>query len=144
MAFYEQYCTHNSYISTPLCNVPSHSTSTMDASGNSKQLQTFDNKEQYTFHYLLFTPKANTDIDNSDVPLHGEHSFENYSDSDSSSEVDGDVSDEEELLYYEKTMNKIEVLAAMIGVDTKEPAVVLTEVVRVLKLLKDSIPLSHC
>ncbi|CAI8584665.1 unnamed protein product [Vicia faba] len=119
----------------------------MDATGNSKQLQTFDNKKQYTFHYL-FTPKANdTDIDKSDVPLHGEHSFENNSDSDSSSEVDGNASDDEmgfdELLYDGKTMNKIEVLAAMIGVDTKEPAVVLTEVVRVLKLLKESKPISH-
>ncbi|CAK8579519.1 unnamed protein product [Lathyrus sativus] len=119
----------------------------MDTTGNSKQLQTFDNKEQHTFHYLLFTPKANTDIHNSDVPLHGEHSVENYLDSNSWSEVDGYVSDDEtgfdELLNDGKTMNKIEVLAAMIGVDTKEPAAVLTEVVRVLNLLKESILLSH-
>ncbi|MCH93248.1 hypothetical protein A2U01_0014196 [Trifolium medium] len=57
---------------------------------------------------------------------HGEHSFHNYSDSDSSSE---DVSDEEmsfdELLHDEKSKNKIELLAAMVGVDIKEPAALL-------------------
>lgn len=76
----------------------------------------------------------------SDVPTHEEHSFENYSDSDSSSEVDGDASDDDssldEVLHDGKAKNKIELLAAMVGVDTKEPAVVLTEVVRILKLLK--------
>lgn len=76
----------------------------------------------------------------SDVPTREEHSFENYSDSDSSSEVEGDASDDDtsldEVLHDGKAMNKIELLAAMVGVDTKEPAVVLTEVVRVLKLLK--------
>lgn len=73
----------------------------------------------------------------SDVP--GEHSFEK-SVTDSSSEVGGDSSDEEvsldELLNDGKAKKKIEQLAAMVGVDTTEPAIVLTEVVRVLKHLK--------
>lgn len=139
-------------------NVPSHSTSTMDSKENSKglqQLQTFEiNQEQYTSPYFisypssitLFTSKSHYVLENTkrvlyvpsegyyDVPRHEEHSFENYSDS--SSDVDCDSSDEEVSLDDEKTKNKIEVLAAMVGVDTKEPAVVLTEVVRLLKRLK--------
>ncbi|KAK7272712.1 hypothetical protein RJT34_29505 [Clitoria ternatea] len=62
------------------------------------------------------------------------------SDRDSSSEAGGDASDDEvnsdELLFDEKTMKKIELLAAMVGVDTTDPAVVLNEVVKVLKVLK--------
>ncbi|KAJ1386772.1 hypothetical protein SESBI_40515 [Sesbania bispinosa] len=61
------------------------------------------------------------------------------SDRDSCSEADGDASDEEvsldELLFEEKARKKIELLAAIVGVDTTEPAIVLTEVVRVLKVL---------
>ncbi|MCI05040.1 hypothetical protein A2U01_0026089, partial [Trifolium medium] len=92
---------------------------------------------------VLEDTKDNTNKGYSYVPPHGEHSFENCSDSDSSSEVDGDVSDEEVsfdelLLHDEKAKIKIELLASMVGVDTKEPAAVLTEVVRVLKLLKES------
>ncbi|PNY08569.1 hypothetical protein L195_g005096 [Trifolium pratense] len=124
----------------------------MDAKQNSKEFQTFAKQEQcniYPMHSnVLEDTKDNTNKGYSYVPPHGEHSFENCSDSDSSSEVDGDVSDEEVsfdelLLHDEKAKNKIELLASMVGVDTKEPAAVLTEVVRVLKLLKESKPISQ-
>lgn len=73
----------------------------------------------------------------SDVPV--EHSCAK-SDTDSSSEAGGDASDEEmsldELLFDGKAKKKIELLAAMVGVETTEPEIVLTEVVRVLKLYK--------
>ncbi|AET05229.1 hypothetical protein MtrunA17_Chr8g0390221 [Medicago truncatula] len=129
----------------------------MDVRENSKelqQLQTFAKQEQYNIYPMNFNvlenTKGNTNRCNSvffvpgegysDVPTHEEHSFENYSDSDSSSEVDGDASDDDssldEVLHDGKAKNKIELLASMVGVDTKEPAVVLTEVVRILKLLK--------
>ncbi|WJX54234.1 hypothetical protein P8452_40143 [Trifolium repens] len=128
----------------------------MDAKQNSKALQTFDKQEQYNIYPMNFNvledTKGNTNGGNfvfsapskgySYVPTHGEHSFENYSDSDSTSEEDCDVSDEElsfdELLHDKKAKNKVELLAATVRVDTKEPAAVLTEVVRVLKLLKES------
>ncbi|MED6196161.1 hypothetical protein PIB30_044733 [Stylosanthes scabra] len=42
----------------------------------------------------------------------------------------------DELLLDGKAKKKIEQLAAMVGVKTTEPVVVLTEVVRVLKLMK--------
>ncbi|KAK7314432.1 hypothetical protein VNO77_32956 [Canavalia gladiata] len=63
------------------------------------------------------------------------------SDTDSCSEAGGDASDEEEvsldeLLLDGKTKEKIELLAAMVGVDTTDPMIVLNEVVRVLKVLK--------
>nr|KYP66937.1 hypothetical protein KK1_013249 [Cajanus cajan] len=62
------------------------------------------------------------------------------SETDSSNEEDGDASDEEvsldELLLDEKIKKKIELLAAMVGVDATDPAIVLNEVVRVLKVLK--------
>ncbi|QCD85259.1 hypothetical protein DEO72_LG2g5619 [Vigna unguiculata] len=64
-----------------------------------------------------------------------QHSFE-MSDSNSCS----DASDEEEEVSLEELLNdgnakkKIELLAAMVGVNTTEPAIVLTEVVRALKL----------
>ncbi|KAG5013480.1 hypothetical protein JHK86_025741 [Glycine max] len=69
----------------------------------------------------------------------GEHSSAK-SDTDSSNEGVGDASDEEvmmsldELLFDGKTKEKMELLAAMVGVDTTDPAIVLNEVVRVLKL----------
>jgi len=62
------------------------------------------------------------------------------SDTDSSNEACGEESDEEvsleELLLDGKTKEKVELLAAMVGVDTTDPATVLNEVVRVLKVLK--------
>lgn len=62
------------------------------------------------------------------------------SDTDSSNEACGDESDEEvsleELLQDGKTKEKVEVLAAMVGLETTDPATVLNEVVRVLKVLK--------
>ena len=62
------------------------------------------------------------------------------SESDSCSEEGGDSTDEEvmsldELLNDGKAQKKIEQLAALVGVDTTEPAIVLTEVVRILKHL---------
>ncbi|CAJ1951707.1 unnamed protein product [Sphenostylis stenocarpa] len=61
-------------------------------------------------------------------------------DTGSSNEACGDESDEEvsleELLLDGKTKEKVEVLAAMVGVETTDPATVLNEVVRVLKVLK--------
>jgi len=129
----------------------------MDARENSKELQqqqTFGKQEQYNIYPMNFNvlenTKGNTNRCNSvffvpsegycDVPTHDQHSFENNSGSDSSSEVHGDASDDDasldEVLHDGKAKNKIDLLAAMVGVDTKEPAVVLSEVVRVLKLLK--------
>lgn len=64
------------------------------------------------------------------------------SDTDSCSEVgdyasdDDEVSVDELLLNDAKSKKKIEVLAEMVGVDSTEPEMVLTEVVRVLKQLK--------
>ncbi|KAK7247629.1 hypothetical protein RIF29_42516 [Crotalaria pallida] len=49
------------------------------------------------------------------------------------------VSDEQsldELLLNGKAKKKIELLAAMVGVDTTDPAIVLTQVVRILKVLE--------
>ncbi|BAU02907.1 hypothetical protein VIGAN_11250300 [Vigna angularis var. angularis] len=61
------------------------------------------------------------------------------SDTDSCNEACGDESDEEvsleELLQDGKTKEKVEVLAAMVGLETTDPATVLNEVVRVLKVL---------
>ncbi|KAI4350821.1 hypothetical protein L6164_005235 [Bauhinia variegata] len=51
-------------------------------------------------------------------------------------ESDDDVN-LEELLRDAKARKKIELLAALVGVDSKEPAIVLTEVVRVLKYLEN-------
>ncbi|CAL0313861.1 unnamed protein product [Lupinus luteus] len=75
-----------------------------------------------------------------DAPFE-KHAFEK-SETDSCSEGGsvGDESDEEvsldELLREGKTKNKIEILAAMVGVETNEPEIVLAEVVKVLKHLK--------
>lgn len=67
----------------------------------------------------------------------GEHYVEkSESDSCSGDESDDEVSLDELMLHDGKAKRKIEQLAAMVGVDTTEPAVVLTEVVRVLKHLK--------
>ncbi|KAK7290975.1 hypothetical protein RIF29_05793 [Crotalaria pallida] len=55
------------------------------------------------------------------------------------SDVDASESDEvslDELLLDGRAMKKIELLAAMVGVDSPEPAIVLTEVVRILKVLE--------
>lgn len=69
-----------------------------------------------------------------------QHSFQ-MSDSDSCSEDGGHAPhEEEEELSLDEFLNdgnakkKIELLAAMVGVNTTEPAIVLTEVVRALKL----------
>lgn len=78
----------------------------------------------------------------SDDPF-GKHDFDK-SDTDSCSEGgcgSCDACDEEEvsldeLLHDGKTKRKMVQLAAMVGVDTNEPAIVLSEVVRVLKHLK--------
>nr|KYP61642.1 hypothetical protein KK1_016148 [Cajanus cajan] len=62
-----------------------------------------------------------------------EYSFEvSDSDSDSDSCSDEEVS-LDEFLNDGGTKKKIEQLAAMVGVDTTEPVIVLTEVVRLLK-----------
>lgn len=125
-----------------------------------------EKQEQYTspcFHYpsfSFFTPnhhtnfnklspmfstmEFNTKINNARAEADRENSNSfTPSEEDSSSEAGGDeASDEEvsldELLRFDgKTKKKIELLAAMVGVDTTaEPLIVLTEVVRVLKLLK--------
>ncbi|KAJ1393535.1 hypothetical protein SESBI_34898 [Sesbania bispinosa] len=88
---------------------------------------------------LFHVPSGEASSGYCDVP-HGEQSFEN-SDSGSNSEVgDASESDEEvsldELLHDGKAKKKIEQLAAMVGVDTTEPAIVLSEVVKLLKHLK--------
>ena len=74
----------------------------------------------------------------------GEHSCAK-SDTYSSNEEGDDASDDEvmsldELQFDGKTKEKIELLAAMVGVDTTDPAIVLNEVVRVLKVLKSINP----
>ncbi|BAT72849.1 hypothetical protein LR48_Vigan11g085300 [Vigna angularis] len=73
------------------------------------------------------------------APKEQQHSSQ-MSDSDSCSEDAGDAPHEEEELSLDEFLNdgnakkKIELLAAMVGVNTTEPAIVLTEVVRALKL----------
>jgi len=124
-----------------------------------KNSNTFSHQQPHnTFPYLSLTTNSNNldcnVLNNSnnksisflpaepsfDVPYApmDRHSFE-MSDSDSCSEEGGEASDEEEvsldeLLNDGKAKKKIEQLAAMVGVDTTEPAIVLTEVVRALKL----------
>ncbi|MED6184346.1 hypothetical protein PIB30_046501 [Stylosanthes scabra] len=81
-----------------------------------------------------------------DEPYYEHSSCYAKSDTDSCSEGGANdaaaVEDEEgelsldELLLDGKAKKKIEQLAAMVGVKTTEPVVVLTEVVRVLKLMK--------
>ncbi|KAF1874393.1 hypothetical protein Lal_00030313 [Lupinus albus] len=70
------------------------------------------------------------------------HAFQkSETDSCSGDDECGDECDDEEvsldeLIHEGKTKNKIEKLAAMVGVDTTEAEIVLAEVVRVLKHLK--------
>ncbi|CAJ1937008.1 unnamed protein product [Sphenostylis stenocarpa] len=120
----------------------------METTKSSNTLHTFSYPQlQYTPPYLSLT----TDSDNFqcnvpskassfDVPSAPKehHSFQ-MSGSDSCSEEGGDATDVEEvsldeLLNDAKAKKKLEQLAAIVGVDTTEPAIVLTEVVRVLKL----------
>ncbi|KAK7358354.1 hypothetical protein VNO77_00281 [Canavalia gladiata] len=130
----------------------------MEGRENSKVLQQHEQEQYKSNLYPMFstmeefnvqkqnnsrTNRGNADsiVPNeasSDDPLE-EHAFPK-SDSDSCSEECGDASDEEvsfdELLHDGKAKKKIQQLAAMVGVDSMEPAIVLTEVVRVLKHLK--------
>ncbi|KAJ1437980.1 hypothetical protein SESBI_03410 [Sesbania bispinosa] len=123
----------------------------MESRENSKLLQSYDKQEQYThihsnnnlypmeFH-MLNNIASEASPSYCDVPHEEQLSFEN-SDSGSNSEVgDASESDEEvsldELLHDGKAKKKIEQLAAMVGVDTTEPAIVLSEVVKLLKHLK--------
>ncbi|XP_058078977.1 uncharacterized protein LOC131227239 [Magnolia sinica] len=53
-----------------------------------------------------------------------------------SEESDGDERCVNEILYEESVKTKLEFLAGMVGVDSSQPADVLTEVVRVLKDLE--------
>lgn len=131
----------------------------MESTKNSKVLHTFsyDQQGQYTSPYLSFTMihsnnfECNVLKNNSnsfspaeasfDVPsIPKEHSFE-MSESDSCSEEVGDATDDEEVMSLDELLNdgkakkKIEQLAALVGVHTTEPAIVLTVVVRILKHL---------
>lgn len=133
----------------------------MDGRENSKvQHQHFGEHEQDTSYstypsFSLFSPNHHThfnklcpmfstmecnELNNARAEADRGSSISSTSPSEDSSEEDGDALDEEvslnELLLDGKTKMKIELLAAMVGVDTNEPAIVLTEVVRVLKVLK--------
>ncbi|KAK7369919.1 hypothetical protein VNO80_11967 [Phaseolus coccineus] len=125
----------------------------METTQNSNTLSLSHHQPQYSSPFLSLTTNSNNFVCNVlnnhnksisflpcdpsfDVPsAPKEHHSFLMSDSDSCSEA----SDEEEvsldeLLNDGKTKKKIEQLAAMVGVDTTEPATVLTEVVRALKL----------
>ncbi|MED6132569.1 hypothetical protein PIB30_020215 [Stylosanthes scabra] len=96
-------------------------------------------------NHFYHNPYLNAEIKNNDCDEAslGEHHYKSESDSCSSGdECDDDDDDEvtlEEhfLMHDAKAKKQIEQLAIMVGLDTTEPAaVVLTQVVRVLKHLK--------
>jgi len=128
----------------------------MDSKENSKvhqeKLQHFGEKERCTSS--SFSTMECNEKNNAKVEAESESSFSFTQSEDSSIEsgnnaLDDDEEEEEEeedddddevslneLLLDGKTKKKIELLAAMVGVDTTEPAIVLTEVVRILRVLK--------
>ncbi|CAL5186439.1 unnamed protein product [Lathyrus oleraceus] len=132
----------------------------MDGKENSKvhyqqKLQHFEEKEKYTsscFSYPSFNNQCHVfstmecnELNNAKVEAERESSFsltpiEEESIESSSSSNAMDEEEEEvsldELFLDGETKKKIELLAAMVGVDTNEPTIVLREVVRVLKVLK--------
>ncbi|RDX96632.1 hypothetical protein CR513_20678, partial [Mucuna pruriens] len=133
-------CTNSSYINTYLLFL---FTSPMEGRENSKALHGFSYEQgQYTssttnshIHYsnnlecnVIKKERINSNT-NFFVPAPKEqHCFE-MSDSDSCSDAtDEEEVSLEELLNDGKTKKKIEQLAAMVGVDTTEPAIVLTQV----------------
>jgi hypothetical protein len=89
----------------------------------------------------MFSTMECNELNNAIVEAERESSFSLTQNEDSSIESSSsNALDEEaslnELLLDGKTKKKIELLATMVGVDTTEPAIVLNEVVRVLKVLK--------
>lgn len=135
----------------------------MDGKENSKahyqqKLQHFEEKEKYTsscFSYPSFNNQCHmfstmecNELNNTKVEAERESSFSltpieepsiESSSSSSSNAMDEEEEEEvslDELFLDGETKKKIELLAAMVGVDTNEPAIVLREVVRVLKVLK--------
>jgi hypothetical protein len=128
----------------------------MDGSENFKvdqqKLQHLGEKEQYTSscfsypsflkQYHMFSTMECNELNNAIVEAERESSFSLTQNEDSSIESSSsNALDEEaslnELLLDGKTKKKIELLATMVGVDSTEPAIVLNEVVRVLKILKE-------
>lgn len=135
----------------------------MDDKENSKEHhqqkpQHSEEKQKYTsscFSYpsfnnqchMFFTMECN-ELNNAKVEAERESAFSltpreesSIESSSCSNAMDEEEEEEEEvslneLLLDEKTKKKIELLAAMVGVNTNEPAIVLSEVVRVLKVLK--------
>ncbi|KAL5079743.1 hypothetical protein RYX36_008164 [Vicia faba] len=100
----------------------------MDGKENSKvhhqqKLQHFEEKEKYTSSSFSLTPRE-------------ESSIESTSSSSNAMDDEEEEISLNELLLDANIKKKIELLAAMVGVDTTEPAIVLSEVVRVLKALK--------
>jgi len=85
-----------------------------------------------------------SELNNAKAEAESESSFSFTQSEDSSIESGNNALEDEddkevslnELLLDGKTKKKIELLAAMVGVDTTEPAIVLTEVVRILRVLK--------
>lgn len=126
----------------------------MDGRENSKvhkkKLQYFGEKEQYTsscFSYTNFSKQCHmfstmqcNEQNNAKAEDEKDNSFSLTTYEDTSIESGSNPLDEEvslnELLLNGKTKKKIELLASMVGVDTTEPAIVLTEVVRVIKVLE--------
>lgn len=95
--------------------------------------------------HMISTMECN-ELNNVKAEAESESSFSFTQSEDSSIESGNNALDDEEeeedevslneLLLDGKTKKKIELLAAMVGVDTTEPAIVLTEVVRILRVLK--------
>lgn len=136
----------------------------MDGKENSKvhyqqKLQHLEEKEKYIsscFSYPSFNNQCHmfstmecNEPNNTKVEAERESSFsltpieEESIESSSSSSNAMDEEEEEvsldELFLDGETKKKIELLAAMVGVDTNEPTIVLREVIRVLKVLKTSV-----
>ncbi|CAL0312500.1 unnamed protein product [Lupinus luteus] len=156
----------NTFVSPFTINGSPHSSisSTMDAKKKEQGQNTsitFFSSEPHTFYPMFSTmefneqnnARANKSYYHSFAPCEAacgysdacfeKHGFDK-SETDSCSE--GNVGDEcdddddevglDELLHDGKEKKKIEQLAAMVGVDSTEPAIVLAEVVRVLTHLK--------
>jgi len=93
--------------------------------------------------HMLSTMEC-SELNNAKAEAESESSFSFTQSEDSSIESGNNALEDEddkevslnELLLDGKTKKKIELLAAMVGVDTTEPAIVLTEVVRILRVLK--------
>ncbi|RHN52995.1 hypothetical protein MtrunA17_Chr6g0486621 [Medicago truncatula] len=122
----------------------------MDSKENSKVHQEQSTSSSFSCSSLskqchMFSTTECNELNNAKAEAESESSVSFTQSKDSYIESGNNALDEEEeddevslneLLLDGKTKKKIELLAAMVGVDTTEPAIVLTEVVRILRVLK--------